>query len=231
MASRRQGANPWARLAAGRGSPQEAEAGAGWSRCPLGCHPQLLEPSPCLVPVHLARPEDPALRSTADMCATRMPPLAHIFRGTFVHSTWTCPMEVLRDHLLGVSDSGKVSGRVARRTPTGGRTGGRGAAQCAAEPGVRSGQSERRGSGVILEFLILGESQETPGSRVVGRPGTTVLPEAGSRGRLTLVRQPFRLQEKGERGYTLAHLKRSLITQKLTSSVFADRRPARCLTG
>ncbi|XP_043342964.1 guanine deaminase isoform X2 [Cervus elaphus] len=42
------------------------------------------------------------------MCAARMPPLAHIFRGTFVHSTWTCPMEVLRDRLLGVSDSGKI---------------------------------------------------------------------------------------------------------------------------
>ncbi|XP_040836871.1 guanine deaminase [Ochotona curzoniae] len=42
------------------------------------------------------------------MCAARMPSLAHIFRGTFVHSTWTCPMEVLRDHLLGVSDSGKI---------------------------------------------------------------------------------------------------------------------------
>ncbi|GAB5579695.1 guanine deaminase isoform X2 [Prionailurus iriomotensis] len=37
-----------------------------------------------------------------------MPPLAHIFRGTFIHSTWTNPMEVLRDHLLGVSDSGKI---------------------------------------------------------------------------------------------------------------------------
>uniref|UniRef100_A0A2K5EEI8 Guanine deaminase n=1 Tax=Aotus nancymaae TaxID=37293 RepID=A0A2K5EEI8_AOTNA len=42
------------------------------------------------------------------MCAAPMPPLAHIFRGTFVHSTWACPMEVLRDHLLGVSDSGKI---------------------------------------------------------------------------------------------------------------------------
>ncbi|XP_060054976.1 guanine deaminase [Erinaceus europaeus] len=41
------------------------------------------------------------------MCAARMPPLAHVFRGTFVHSTCTCPMEVLRDHLLGVSDAGK----------------------------------------------------------------------------------------------------------------------------
>ncbi|NP_034396.1 guanine deaminase [Mus musculus] len=42
------------------------------------------------------------------MCAARTPPLALVFRGTFVHSTWTCPMEVLRDHLLGVSDSGKI---------------------------------------------------------------------------------------------------------------------------
>ncbi|ELK29051.1 Guanine deaminase [Myotis davidii] len=42
------------------------------------------------------------------MCAAGMPLLSHIFRGTFVHSTWTCPMEVLRDHLLGVSDSGKI---------------------------------------------------------------------------------------------------------------------------
>ncbi|EGW10180.1 Guanine deaminase [Cricetulus griseus] len=50
------------------------------------------------------------------MCAAQTPPLAHIFRGTFVHSTWTCPMEVLRDHLLGVSDSGKVSGRGVPRT-------------------------------------------------------------------------------------------------------------------
>nr|XP_036847190.1 guanine deaminase [Manis javanica] len=37
-----------------------------------------------------------------------MQSLAHIFRGTFVHSTWTSPMEVLQDHLLGVSDSGKI---------------------------------------------------------------------------------------------------------------------------
>ncbi|XP_036917568.1 guanine deaminase [Sturnira hondurensis] len=42
------------------------------------------------------------------MCAAGMSPLAHIFRGTFIHSTWTCPLEVLRDHLLGVSDSGKI---------------------------------------------------------------------------------------------------------------------------
>ncbi|XP_024411243.2 guanine deaminase [Desmodus rotundus] len=42
------------------------------------------------------------------MCAAQMSPLAHIFRGTFVHSTWTCPMEVLKDHLLGVNDSGKI---------------------------------------------------------------------------------------------------------------------------
>ncbi|XP_004713873.1 guanine deaminase [Echinops telfairi] len=42
------------------------------------------------------------------MCAARMPPLAHVFRGTFVHSTWTCPMEVLRDHLLGVGDNGRI---------------------------------------------------------------------------------------------------------------------------
>ncbi|XP_028910787.1 guanine deaminase [Ornithorhynchus anatinus] len=42
------------------------------------------------------------------MCASLMPPLAHVFKGTFVHSTWTCPMEVLPDHLLGVNDSGKI---------------------------------------------------------------------------------------------------------------------------
>ncbi|KAM6182658.1 guanine deaminase [Erethizon dorsatum] len=42
------------------------------------------------------------------MCAALMPHLAHVFRGTFVHSTSTSPMEVLRDHLLGVSDSGRI---------------------------------------------------------------------------------------------------------------------------
>ncbi|XP_043831042.1 guanine deaminase isoform X1 [Dromiciops gliroides] len=42
------------------------------------------------------------------MCAAHMTPLAHIFKGTFVHSTWTSPMEVLRDHILGVSEAGKI---------------------------------------------------------------------------------------------------------------------------
>jgi hypothetical protein len=69
------------------------------------------EPQLRLRPARPALSADPALRSAADMCAAQMSPLAHVFRGTFVHSTWTCPMEVLRDHLLGVSDSGKVSGR------------------------------------------------------------------------------------------------------------------------
>lgn len=61
-------------------------------------------------------PADPALRPAADLCVASMQSLAHIFRGTFVHSTWTSPMEVLQDHLLGVSDSGKVSGRGVRRS-------------------------------------------------------------------------------------------------------------------
>ena len=79
------------------------------------------DPSWHLRPVRPSRLANPALRSAADMCAAPMPPLAHIFRGTFIHSTWTNPMEVLRDHLLGVSDSGKVSGRGVWRTPTGAR--------------------------------------------------------------------------------------------------------------
>ncbi|KAL0607130.1 Guanine deaminase [Plecturocebus cupreus] len=91
-----------------------------------------------------------------------MPPLAHIFRGTFVHSTWACPMEVLRDHLLGVSDSGKVSGRGVGRAPTGGRAGAGNLARCSVEPGVRSVRGERRGSGVELESSALGERRENP---------------------------------------------------------------------
>lgn len=76
----------------------------------------------CARPVHPPRPVDSRCCPAADMCAARTPPLAHIFRGTFVHSTWTCPMEVLRDHLLGVSDSGKVSGRGSGAPRAGGGT-------------------------------------------------------------------------------------------------------------
>ncbi|KAM6469891.1 guanine deaminase [Liasis olivaceus] len=36
-------------------------------------------------------------------------PLAHIFKGTFVHSTCASPMVVLQGHLLGVEESGKIT--------------------------------------------------------------------------------------------------------------------------
>ncbi|XP_061208186.1 guanine deaminase isoform X2 [Neopsephotus bourkii] len=36
------------------------------------------------------------------------PPLAHVFRGTFVHSNASAPMEVLHGHLLGVDESGTI---------------------------------------------------------------------------------------------------------------------------
>ncbi|XP_062455734.1 guanine deaminase isoform X1 [Rhea pennata] len=35
-------------------------------------------------------------------------PLAHVFRGSFVHATRAAPMEVLHGHLLGVDESGKI---------------------------------------------------------------------------------------------------------------------------
>ncbi|XP_039217559.1 guanine deaminase [Crotalus tigris] len=38
----------------------------------------------------------------------RPAPLAHIFKGTFVHSTCTSPMVILEGHLLGVAESGKI---------------------------------------------------------------------------------------------------------------------------
>ena len=124
----------------------------------------------------------PALRSVAAMCAARMSPLAHIFRGTFVHSTWTCPMEVLKDHLLGVNDSGKVSGRGVWRSPTGGRAGGQVKESRAVpyEPRVHSVHRECRSSGVELECLPAGRLRKNSGVRSLGWPGGTVLPEAGS---------------------------------------------------
>lgn len=79
-------------------------------------------------------------------------------------------MEVLRDHLLGVSESGKVSGRAVGRTPTRGQTGGRNPVRCAAEPGVRSVRRERRGSGVELECLALAGCQKNSGARFVSWP-------------------------------------------------------------
>ncbi|NWH21349.1 GUAD deaminase, partial [Grus americana] len=35
-------------------------------------------------------------------------PLAHVFKGTFVHSSSSSPMEILRGHLLGVDESGTI---------------------------------------------------------------------------------------------------------------------------
>lgn len=116
-----QGASPWARSAGGRRSPGEE----GQDRAePAGARSAASRrrPRPRRIPAQCAllRSEEPTVRCPAGMCAARTPPLGHIFRGTFVHSTWTCPMQVLRDHLLGVSDSGQVSGRRGSRTSTGG---------------------------------------------------------------------------------------------------------------
>lgn len=116
-------------------------------------------------------------------------------------------MEVLRDHLLGVSESGKVSGGAVGRAPTGGQTGGRNPVRCAAGPGVRSVRRERRGAGVELEGLALAECQKNSGAGFLSWPGSNVLPEAGSLGVRAWVGQPFRLQWKGEQSYTLANRK------------------------
>ncbi|NWR76250.1 GUAD deaminase, partial [Centropus unirufus] len=42
------------------------------------------------------------------MGSPQRPPLAHVFRGTFVHSSSSSPMEILHGHLLGVDDSGMI---------------------------------------------------------------------------------------------------------------------------
>lgn len=116
------------------------------------------------------------------MCAAPMPSLAHIFRGTFIHSTWTSPMEVLRDHLLGVSDSGKVSGRGVRAHPDGRADRWKESRTVRGGAGICSALSGSRGSGVELEGLTLGERRENPGARFVGWPGSNTFPEAGSCG-------------------------------------------------
>uniref|UniRef100_A0A8V5H9N3 Amidohydrolase-related domain-containing protein n=1 Tax=Melopsittacus undulatus TaxID=13146 RepID=A0A8V5H9N3_MELUD len=42
------------------------------------------------------------------MDSPQRPPLAHVFRGTFVHSNASAPMEVLHEHLLGVDENGTI---------------------------------------------------------------------------------------------------------------------------
>uniref|UniRef100_A0A8C5X6D7 Guanine deaminase n=1 Tax=Malurus cyaneus samueli TaxID=2593467 RepID=A0A8C5X6D7_9PASS len=42
------------------------------------------------------------------MCSPQRPPLAHVFKGTFVHSTALSPVEILHGHLLGVDDNGTI---------------------------------------------------------------------------------------------------------------------------
>lgn len=52
----------------------------------------------------------PAPTKPAAMGSPQRPPLAHVFKGTFVHSSASAPMDILRGHLLGVDDNGTVSG-------------------------------------------------------------------------------------------------------------------------
>ncbi|RMC01037.1 hypothetical protein DUI87_22301 [Hirundo rustica rustica] len=42
------------------------------------------------------------------MGSPQRPPLAHVFKGTFVHSGASAPMEILHGHLLGVDDNGTI---------------------------------------------------------------------------------------------------------------------------
>ncbi|XP_027518678.1 guanine deaminase isoform X3 [Chiroxiphia lanceolata] len=42
------------------------------------------------------------------MGSPQRPPLAHVFKGTFVHSSASAPMEILHGHLLGVDDDGTI---------------------------------------------------------------------------------------------------------------------------
>ncbi|NXD98114.1 GUAD deaminase, partial [Chaetorhynchus papuensis] len=42
------------------------------------------------------------------MGSPQRPPLAHVFKGTFVHSSASAPMEILHGHLLGVGDNGTI---------------------------------------------------------------------------------------------------------------------------
>ncbi|NWQ78875.1 GUAD deaminase, partial [Columbina picui] len=42
------------------------------------------------------------------MGSPQRPPLAHVFKGTFVHSSPAAPMEILHRHLLGVDESGTI---------------------------------------------------------------------------------------------------------------------------
>ncbi|XP_053149687.1 guanine deaminase isoform X2 [Hemicordylus capensis] len=43
------------------------------------------------------------------MCSPHASPLAHIFKGTFAHASWSSPMDILQGHLLGVEENGKIA--------------------------------------------------------------------------------------------------------------------------
>ncbi|KAM4753284.1 guanine deaminase [Cyanocitta cristata] len=47
-------------------------------------------------------------KPAAAMGSPQRPPLAHVFKGTFVHSSASAPMEILHGHLLGVDDNGTI---------------------------------------------------------------------------------------------------------------------------
>ncbi|KAM7077619.1 LOW QUALITY PROTEIN: guanine deaminase [Ciconia maguari] len=68
---------------------------------PLGGSSQPSPPRP-------SEPRRAASPPAAAMGSPQPPPLAHVFRGTFVHSSPAAPMEILRGHLLGVDDSGTI---------------------------------------------------------------------------------------------------------------------------
>nr|XP_002191521.2 guanine deaminase [Taeniopygia guttata] len=52
-----------------------------------------------------SQPVEPA---AAAMSSPQRPPLAHVFKGTFVHSSASAPLEILHGHLLGVDDNGTI---------------------------------------------------------------------------------------------------------------------------
>ncbi|KAM6991100.1 guanine deaminase [Passerculus sandwichensis] len=53
-------------------------------------------------------PRGGSSQPAAAMSSAQRPPLAHVFKGTFVHSSASAPLEILHGHLLGVDDSGTI---------------------------------------------------------------------------------------------------------------------------
>lgn len=133
-------------------------------------------------------PRGGSSRPAAAMGSPQRPPLAHVFKGTFVHSSASAPLEILPGHLLGVDDNGTVSAGLGRgaaraagdarnrsrcsRDPRSAAAGGGGTDPCGPGGGEGQGQLRRRKVESVRTPVCRGRRRGKGSSHFAGAGGS-----------------------------------------------------------